>query len=134
MINLFSSVILTTIPLGNSQRMRLNLQVQSLVSIVIFFVHRKSIFFLPTFKEFGVNSTHKYASTTRRKSKTFAVQYLGEKSSKLSQKPLVRKIISLSFRFLFDHPNFPNIMSPGITVKTAVKTIAKQSECKPREI
>ena len=78
-----------TIPLGNSQRLRLNLQVQSLI-----FVHWKSIFFLPTFEEFGV---------TRLKSKTFAVQYLGQKSSKLSPKPLVRKFISLSFRRHFDH-------------------------------
>ena len=68
------------------------------VSIVSLFVHWKSIFFLPTFKEFGVNSIYKYASTTRLKSKTFALQYLGQKSSKLSQKPLVRKLISLSFR------------------------------------
>ena len=61
-------------------------------------VHWKSIFFLPTFKEFGVNSTYKYVSTTRLKSKTFALQCLGQKSSKLPPKPLVRKLTSLSFR------------------------------------
>ena len=73
------------------------------------------MFFLPTFKELGVNSIYKYASTTRLKSKTFALQYLGQRSSNLSQKPLVRKLISLSFvavfgcgnifdqRLLFDH-------------------------------
>ena len=66
------------------------------VSNVSFFVHWKRIFFLPTFKEFGVNSNYKYASTTRLKSKTFALQYLGQKSPKLSQKPLVRNLISLS--------------------------------------
>ena len=71
---------------------------KSYLSIVSFFVHWKSIFFLPTFKEFGVNSIYKYASTTRLKSKTFALQYLGQKSSKLSPKPLVRKLISLRFR------------------------------------
>ena len=88
---------------------------KSYLSIVSFFVHWKSIFFVPTFKEFGVNSIYKYASTTRLKSKTFALQYLGQKSSKLSPKPLVRKLISLSFhrhlccgnifdqRLLFDH-------------------------------
>ena len=88
---------------------------KSYLSVVSFFVHWKSIFFLPTFKEFGVNSIYKYASTTRLKSKTFALQYLGQKSSKLSPKPLVRKLISLSFvaifgcgnifdqRLLFDH-------------------------------
>ena len=59
---------------------------KSYLSIVSFFVHWKSIFFLPTFKEFGVNSIYKYASTTRLKSKTFALQYLGQKSSKLPQK------------------------------------------------
>ena len=66
-----------------------------------FFVHWKSILFLPTFKEFGVNSIYKYASTTRLKSQAFALQYLGQKSSKLSPKPLVRKLISLSFRRYF---------------------------------
>ena len=40
---------------------------KSYLSIVSFFVHWKSIFFLPTFKEFGVNSIYKYASTTRHK-------------------------------------------------------------------
>ena len=105
-----------TILLGNSLRLRWNLQVQSLIFLSwVFFVHWKSIFFIPTFKEFGVNSIYKYASTTRLKSKTFALQYLGQKSSKLSPKPLVRKLISLSFvaifgcgnifdqRLLFDH-------------------------------
>ena len=102
------------------------------------------------FKQFGVNSFGKYASTTWLISKTFGLQYLGQKSSKLSPKPLVRKLVSLSFRrhflvvaiflisgfyvtkdnYVFDHSNFPNIMSPGITVKT----IAKQSECKSREV
>ena len=105
-----------TIPLGNSLRIRLNLQVQSLMFLSwVFFVDWKSTFFLPTFKELGVNSIYKYASTARLKSKTFALQYLGQKSSILSQKPLVRKLISLSFvaifgcgnifdqRLLFDH-------------------------------
>ena len=36
---------------------------KSYLSIVSFFVHWKSIFFLPTFKEFGVNSIYIYAST-----------------------------------------------------------------------
>ena len=73
------------------------------------------------------------------KSKTSALQYLGQKSSTLSPKPLVRKLISLSFRrnflvvaiflisgfyltinnYVLDHSNFPNIMSPGITVKSS---------------
>ena len=79
-----------TIPLGNSQRLRLNLQVQSLIFVSwVFLSTEKSIFFLPTFEEFGV---------TRLKSKTFALQYLGQKSSKLSPKPLVRNFISLRFR------------------------------------
>ena len=54
-----------TIPSGNSQRSRLNLQVQSHPSLVIFFVHWKSIFFLPMFKQFEVNSICKSASTPR---------------------------------------------------------------------
>ena len=36
---------------------------KSYLSVVSFFVHWKSIFFLPTFKEFGVNSIYIYAST-----------------------------------------------------------------------
>ena len=35
---------------------------KSYLSIVSFFVHWKSIFFLPTFNEFGVNSIYKYTS------------------------------------------------------------------------
>ena len=69
--------------------------------IMSFFVHWKSIFFLSTVKEFEVTSIYKYVSTTRLKSKTFALQYLGPKSSKLSPKPLVRKLTSLSFRCHF---------------------------------
>ena len=106
-----------TIPLRNSQRLRLNLRVESLIFLSwVFFVHWKGIFIIPTFKEFGVNSIYKYASTTWLKSKTFALQYLGKKSSKLSLKPLVRKLISWSFaspflvvaiffdqQLLFDH-------------------------------
>ena len=74
---------------------------KSYLSIVSFFVHWKSIFFLPTFKEFGVNSIYKYASTTRLKSKTFALQYLGQKSSKLSPKPLQ---CSKAYFFEFSSP------------------------------
>ena len=93
---------------------------------------RKSIFFLPTFKEFGVNSSYKYASTTRLKSKTFALRYLGQKSSKLPQKPLVLKLIRLVVaiflisgfyltinNYVFDHSNSPNIMSPEIRGKAS---------------
>ena len=88
---------------------------KSYVSIVSFFVHWKSIFFLPTFKEFGVISIYKYASTTLLKSKTFALQYLSQKSSKLSQKPLFESLFLWVFvaifgcgnifdqRLLFDH-------------------------------
>ena len=108
---------LMTIPLGNSQRMRLNLQVQSLMFLSRgFFVHWKSIFFLPTFKEFGVNSIYKYASTTRLKSKTFALQYLGQKSYLNFLQNLLFKILFLwvfvaifgcgnifDQRLLFDH-------------------------------
>ena len=73
-----------------------------------FFVHWKSIFFLPTFKEFGVNSIYKYASTRRLKSKTFALQYLGQKSSKLSPKPLVRKLILWVVVAIFGCGNIPD--------------------------
>ena len=88
---------------------------KSYLSIVSFFVHWKSIFFLPTFKEFGVNSIYKYASTTRLKSKTFALQYLGQKSSKLSPNLLFESLFLWVFvaifgcgsifdqRLLFDH-------------------------------
>ena len=88
---------------------------KSSLSIVSFFVHWKSIFFLPTYNEFGVYSIYKYASTTRLKSKTFALQYLGQKSSKLSQKPLFESLFLWVFvaifgcgnifdhRLLFDH-------------------------------
>ena len=54
-----------TIPSGNSQRSRLNLQVQSHPSLGSFFVHWKSIFFLPMFEQFEVNSICKSASTPR---------------------------------------------------------------------
>ena len=125
---------------------------KSYLSIVSFFVHWKSIFFLPTFKEFGVNSIYKYASTTRLKSKTFALQYLGQKS--LSQKPLVRKLISLSFRrhfwlwqyfwsaaFIWPQTTmylttrtFRTLWARESQYKPAVKIIVKQSESKSREI
>ena len=127
---------------------------KSYLSIVSFFVHWKSIFFLPTFKEFGVNSIYKYASTTRLKSKTFALQYLGQKSSKLSPKPLVRKLISLSFRrhfwlwqyfwsaaFIWPQTTmylttrtFRTLWARQSQYKPAVKIIVKQSESKSREI
>ena len=80
-----------------------------------FFVHWKSIFFLPTFKEFGVNSIYKYASTTRLKSKTFALQYLGKKYLNCLQKFLFESLFLSLFiaifgcgsifdqRLLFDH-------------------------------
>ena len=97
MINLFSSVINDNSAGKLSEVSIKSSSTKSYLSIVSFFVHRKSIFFLPTFNEFGVNSIYKYASTTRLKSKAFALQYLGQKSSKLSPKPLVRKLISLSF-------------------------------------
>ena len=86
-----------TIPLGNSLRSYLKRKTQSLISLVNFFVQCKSIFFLPTFKQSGINSIHKYTSTTRFKSKTFALKYLGQKLSQLSPKPPVRKLVSLSF-------------------------------------
>ena len=62
------------------------------------FVHWKSKFFLPTFKEFGVNSTYEYVSTTRLKSKTFALQCLSQKSSNCLQNLLFESLFSLSFR------------------------------------
>ena len=106
---------------------------KSYLSIVSFFVHWKSIFFLPNFKEFGVNSTYKYVSTARLKSKTFALQCLGQKSSKLSpnffefSSPIlvVANFWSAAFiwlkttMYVFDHSKFPNMMSPGIAVKTS---------------
>ena len=140
LINLFSSVINDNSAGKLSEDAIKSSSTKSCVSIVSFFVHWKSIFFLPTFREFGVNSIYKYASTTRLKSKTFALQYLGQKSSKLSPKPLqcskayffefsspflVVAIFLISGFYLtinnyvFDHSNFPNIMSPGITVKTS---------------
>ena len=75
-----------TIPLGNSQRSRLKLQVQSLIFLSWVFVHWKSIFSILTFEQFGVNSICKSASTPRLKSKTIALQYLGQMSSKLAPK------------------------------------------------
>ena len=134
LINLFSSIINDNSAGKLSEDAMKSSSTKSYVSIVSFFVHwkRKSIFFLPTFKEFGVNSSYKYASTTRLKSKTFALRYLGQKSSKLSQKPLVLKLIRLVVaiflisgfyltinNYVFDHSNSPNIMSPEIRVKTS---------------
>ena len=97
LINLFSSVINENFPGKLSEDAIKSSSTKSYVSIVSFFVHWKSTFFLPTFKEFGVNSIYKYASTTRLKSKTFALQYLRQKSSKLSHKPLVGKLIFFEF-------------------------------------
>ena len=49
-----------TVPLGE---VAINSSItKSYLSIVSFFVHWKSIFFLPTFNEFGVNSIYKYTS------------------------------------------------------------------------
>ena len=62
-----------------------------------FFVHWKSIFFLLTFKEFGVNSIYKYASTARLKSKTFALQYLGKNHLNCLENLLFESLF-LSFR------------------------------------
>ena len=39
-------------------------KLKSYLSLVSVCAHCKSIFFLPTFKEFGVNSIYRYASTT----------------------------------------------------------------------
>ena len=111
MINLFSSVINDNSAGKLSEVSIKSSSTKSYLSIVSFFVHRKSIFFLPTFNEFGVNSIYKYGSSTRLKSKSFALQYLGQKSSKLSPKPLVRKLISLSFR---RHFRFWQYFSSGI--------------------
>ena len=97
LINLFSSVIndssagkLSSVPSST----------KSYLSLVSFFVHWKSIFFLdflPTFKQFGVNSIYEYASTTRLKSKTFSLQYLGQKSSKLSPNLLFESLFHWVF-------------------------------------
>ena len=143
------------ISLGNSQRMRLNLQVQSLMFL--------SWVFLSTEKAYSsflrlknlelilfINTLH---STTRLKSKTFALQYLCQKSSKPSQKPVVRKLISLSFRrhfwlwqyfwsAAFDHKKtmysttrtFRTLWARESQYKPAVKIIVKQSESNSREI
>lgn len=101
-----------TNPLGNSQRSRLKLQVHSLIFL--------SWVFLPTKKH--ILHSHvwtiwsefycKSASTPRLKCKTIALQYLGQISSKLAPKTLVRKLVfppSLDLviffyqRLLFDH-------------------------------
>ena len=119
---------------------------KSYLYIVSCFVHLKRIYFLPTFKEFGVNSIYKYASTTGHKSKTFALQYLSQKSSKLSPKPLVRKLVSSSSRrhlWLWQYfwtaaylttRTFRTLWARESQSKPAVKTIAKQSERKARGI
>ena len=87
LINLFSSVINDNSAGKLSEVTIKSSSTKSYLSIL-------SLFVLPTFKEFGVNYIYKYASTTRFKSKFFALQYLGQESSKLSPKPLVRKLIS----------------------------------------
>ena len=140
LINIFSSVINDNSVRKPSEVPFKTSSTKSYLSFVSCFVHWKSIFFLPTLKELGVNSIYKYTSTTRLNSKTFALQYLGWKSSKLSPIPLVRMRVSLPEfsspffvvaiflingfyltinNYVFDHSNFPNIMSPGITVKTS---------------
>ena len=88
MINLFSSVINDNSAEKLSEVSIKSSSTKSYLSILSFFVPEKA-FFLPMFKEFGVNSIYKYASITRLKSKTYALQYLSQKSSKLSPKPLV---------------------------------------------
>ena len=123
----------------------LKVQAQSL-SFVRFFVIWKSIFFLTTFEEFGVNSLGKSVSTTRLKSKTFALQLSRPKIIQIFYKTSCSKAcftdFSLPFLFLsiflissfyltvnkyvFEYSNFPNIMSPEITIKPAVKTTACQ--------
>ena len=139
LINIFSSVINDNSAGKLSEDAIESSSTKSYVSIVGFFVHWKSIFFLPTVKEFGVNSIYKHASTTRLKSKTFLLQYLVQESCKLSQKTscweayffefwspfLVVAIFFISgfyltlTNYVFDHSTFPNIMSTGITVKTS---------------
>ena len=97
LINLFSSVI------NDSSAGKLSSDpssTKSYLSLVSFFVHWKSIFFLdflPTFKQFEVNSIYEYASTTRVKSKTFSLQYLGQKSSKLSPNLLFESLFHWVF-------------------------------------
>ena len=99
LINLFSSVINDN-SVGNLSEVLLKTSStksylsQSLVS---FFVQWKSIFSILTFEQFGVNSICKSASTPRLKSKTIALQYLGQISSKLAPKPFVRKLVSPEF-------------------------------------
>ena len=124
---------LMTIPLGNSQRLRLNLQLQSLVFLSwVFFVHWKSIFFLLTFKEFGVNSfittlllhgLNPRPSLCNISAKNH-LNCLQPSCSKayffaFSSPFLVVAIFLISGfyltrnKYVFDHSNFPNIMSPG---------------------
>lgn len=131
----------------------LKVQAQSL-SFVRVFVIWKSIFFLTTFEEFGVNSLGKSISTTRLKSKTFALQLSRPKIIQIFYKTSCSKAcftdFSLPFLFLsiflissfyltvnkyvFEYSNFPNIMSPEITIKPAVKTTACQPECKSHKL
>ena len=86
-----------TIPLGNSVVPLKTSSAKCYLSLVNFFVHWKGIFSLPTFEQFGVNSICKSVSTPWLKSKTITLQYLGQQSSKLSRKPLVRNLISQNF-------------------------------------
>ena len=144
------------ISLGNSQRMRLNLQVQSLMFLSwVFLSTEKAYSSFPRLKNLElilfINTLH---STTRLKPKTFALQYLSQKSSKPSQKPVVRKLISLSFRrqfwlwqyfwsaaFIWPQTTmylttrtFRTLWARESQYKPAVKIIVKQSESKSREI
>ena len=125
------------ISLGNSQRMRLNLQVQSLMFLSWVFLSTEKayssfprlknlelILFINTLLLHGLNPRPSLYNIS-------AKNHLNCLQNLFS----VRKLISLSFRrhfwlwqyfwsaafnyYVFDHSNFPDIMSPGITVKSS---------------
>ena len=120
-----------TIQLGNTKRSLLKLQVQSLIFLSWVFLSTekacssgpsyvwkiwrqlylqkrfystawsRSAFANRIVSKFFKRGKEEYAFSVDKKSKTIALQYLGQKSSKLGPKPLVRKLVSQNFSTIF---------------------------------
>ena len=121
---------------------------KSYLSIVSFFVHWKSIFFLRRFKEFGVNSIYKYVLLLHGLNPRPSLYNISAKNHlNCLQNLLFESLFLWVFiaifgcgnifdqRLLFDHKQlciWPLELSEhyeaGNQSKPAVKTIAKQSE------
>ena len=139
-----------TIPLGNSKRSLLFFKYKVFYSTA----WSRSAFANRIVSKCFKRGKEEYAFSVDKKSKTIALQYLGQKSSKLASKPLVRKLVSQNFSTIFGFSSiFDQLLlfyhkqiciwplelsehyDPGNHSKNQQKKpIAKQPECNSHEV